>query len=186
MIASASACSTIPCAPSIRAWAIEPAISCRHNRLSNGREAFISRITAAGPSAKRPPHMLFAPSVREIVLRSEIALLLLCGLSLSSAGCDKRSGGGGQGEAANSALAPTPGEAPPAGKPDAAATARVDRRHAGADAPDFIFSGADNKDVSLDDFRGRPLLVNLWATWCGPCVAEMPAIDALAARTKGL
>jgi len=119
-------------------------------------------------------------------LRSEIALLLLCGLSLSSAGCDKRSGGGGQGEAANSALTPTPGEAAPAGKPDAAATARVDRRHAGADAPDFIFSGADNKDVSLDDFRGRPLLVNLWATWCGPCVAEMPAIDALAARTKGL
>jgi thiol-disulfide isomerase/thioredoxin len=31
-------------------------------------------------------------------------------------------------------------------------------------------------------FRGRPVLVNLWATWCGPCVVEMPALDALAAR----
>ena len=35
---------------------------------------------------------------------------------------------------------------------------------------------------ALSAFRGRPLLVNLWATWCGPCVVEMPSLDALAAR----
>jgi thiol-disulfide isomerase/thioredoxin len=36
--------------------------------------------------------------------------------------------------------------------------------------------------MQLADFRGRPVLLNLWATWCAPCVAEMPALDRLAAR----
>lgn len=121
-------------------------------------------------------------------MRSEITLLLLCGLSLLSAGCDKRSGGGGQGE--GNMAAPTPGEVAPSGTVaetgKATSAAKIDRSHAGADAPDFIFSGADDKDVSLDAFRGRPMLVNLWATWCGPCVAEMPTIDAVAARYKDL
>ncbi len=47
------------------------------------------------------------------------------------------------------------------------------------------FLTPEGKPVTLESFRGRPLLVNLWATWCGPCVKEMPALDRLAARTKG-
>ena len=38
--------------------------------------------------------------------------------------------------------------------------------------------------MTLADFRGKPVLLNLWATWCAPCVKEMPTLDALAA-SKG-
>ena len=47
----------MPWRPSIAAWARLAAMSSRHNRLSTAIEAFISRITAAGPPAKRPPHI---------------------------------------------------------------------------------------------------------------------------------
>jgi thiol-disulfide isomerase/thioredoxin len=36
--------------------------------------------------------------------------------------------------------------------------------------------------VTLADFRGKPVLLNLWATWCAPCVKELPTLDALQAR----
>ncbi len=48
--------------------------------------------------------------------------------------------------------------------------------------PDLTFLDADGKPVKLSDFRGRMVLLNLWATWCVPCRKEMPALDELAAR----
>jgi len=47
------------------------------------------------------------------------------------------------------------------------------------------FADGEGRAVTLADFRGRVVLVNLWATWCGPCVAEMPALDALQAKLGG-
>ena len=47
--------------------------------------------------------------------------------------------------------------------------------------PDLAFVGLDGARVSLSAFRGKPLVLNFWATWCAPCVAELPALDRLAA-----
>ena len=52
-------------------------------------------------------------------------------------------------------------------------------------AVDISFAGADGKKLSLADFKGRNVLLNLWATWCVPCRAEMPALDRLQAKLGG-
>jgi thiol-disulfide isomerase/thioredoxin len=51
--------------------------------------------------------------------------------------------------------------------------------------PDLAFEDADGKPKKLSDFRGRTVLVNLWATWCVPCRREMPALDSLQAKLGG-
>src|SRR5262249_33557433 len=47
--------------------------------------------------------------------------------------------------------------------------------------PELVFSDADDKPLSLADYKGKVLLVNFWATWCAPCVKEMPSLDRLQA-----
>ncbi len=51
--------------------------------------------------------------------------------------------------------------------------------------PDLSFEDADGKPRKLSDWRGRTVLVNLWATWCVPCRKEMPALDRLQTRLGG-
>ena len=50
----------------------------------------------------------------------------------------------------------------------------------GAAVPELRFSTADGTVRTLADYAGQGVVLNLWATWCVPCVAEMPALDALA------
>jgi thiol-disulfide isomerase/thioredoxin len=107
-------------------------------------------------------------------LRALIACLL--GLTVLIGGCDRQSPPAEQ--AADSANTPAPDEVT-ATSPVPVAGA-IDRSHKGEAAPDAGFLDPAGKPVTLAAFRGQPVLVNLWATWCGPCVKEMPTLDALA------
>jgi thiol-disulfide isomerase/thioredoxin len=89
--------------------------------------------------------------------------------ALLIAGCDRQ--GAGQSQAGAAATAQ--GESARPG---------VSRAAAGTAAPDVPFVDADGEETSLAAFRGRPVLVNLWATWCAPCVKELPTLDTLADR----
>jgi thiol-disulfide isomerase/thioredoxin len=118
----------------------------------------ISRITAAGPPAKRPPHI-------SLEVRSLRLIPLLLAL-VAIVGCDRQKPDAPQ---ANDAAAP------------AMVEQGVDRSQQGKPAPETIFKDPDGGDISLAEFEGVPVLVNLWATWCAPCVKELPTLDRLAA-----
>ena len=105
-----------------------------------------------------------------MVSRSLIVCLLLL------AGCDRKSDAPAQQR--------TPAATADEVAPDEATTAaqpadKLDRSHKGVAAPTLAFEGSDGKPVTLAAFRGKPVLVNLWATWCAPCVAELPTLDRL-------
>jgi thiol-disulfide isomerase/thioredoxin len=84
---------------------------------------------------------------------------------LAIAGCDRQKPEAQQGEAARAVPA-----SPKRG---------VDRSHAGEAAPDRVFHDPDGEDISLEEFRGVPVLVNLWASWCAPCIKELPTLGKL-------
>ena len=49
---------------------------------------------------------------------------------------------------------------------------------------DVIFKDINQKNVNLDDFKGKLVILNFWATWCAPCKEEMPSLDNLQSNTK--
>lgn len=74
--------------------------------------------------------------------------------------------------------------------PDAGAIPMgIDRSQAGTPAPDLpLETGPDGATETIADIvraAGTPVLVNLWATWCAPCLKELPTLDRLAADTAG-
>lgn len=107
--------------------------------------------------------------------RSLISLLLL-GCALLSA-CDRQSAPNQQANAATSGEVP----ASAAKESENAPGYRVDRTHKGEPLPDFTFTDPQGNKATLAKFSGRPILVNLWATFCGPCIIEMPQLDQLTA-----
>jgi thiol-disulfide isomerase/thioredoxin len=96
------------------------------------------------------------------------APVLLLGLL---AGCDTHNAANEQAAAPAPAVA---GSAMPEG-------GAIDRSHKGEAAPKLSFLDPADKPTTLASFTGKPVLVNLWATWCGPCIKELPTLDAAAA-----
>ena len=56
----------------------------------------------------------------------------------------------------------------------------------GETLPDVMMQGLNGPSKKLSDYRGRPLLINVWASWCGPCRAEMASLERLAWLDVGI
>ncbi|WP_341711246.1 TlpA disulfide reductase family protein [Erythrobacter sp.] len=98
-------------------------------------------------------------------LLSRFSLTLVVFLGLSVAACDR-----GAPDAAQESST------------KAAATGEIDRSQAGTLMPAASLTDPDGRQLNLGALQGHPVLLNLWATWCAPCVKEMPQLDALAAE----
>ena len=72
-----------------------------------------------------------------------------------------------------------PADAPAAPAPPADTTAEPSL------APDFTLTGLDGTPFTLSEHRGEVVVLNFWATWCVPCLAEMPALEALQREYEG-
>lgn len=59
---------------------------------------------------------------------------------------------------------------------------QIVRTQAGTKMPDLTFKDPEGNTLALADLKGTPVLLNLWATWCVPCVKEMPLLDNLASE----
>lgn len=111
---------------------------------------------------------MFQSRKKSIPILAAAALLAVAALYLIAG--PSRNGGGDTTPAENAAaLAPYATGAVVNFRPAAAP----------APAPDLEFRDAEGKTVHLSDFRGRLVLLNLWATWCLPCREEMPTLDRL-------
>ena len=113
--------------------------------------------------------------------RSTIVPLLMLGLL---AGCDRQVSTSEQANAntlplENSGI-PAEGAAKPGDKVIVDTIGTLDRSHKGEAAQAVPFQDPAGNSTSIAAFKGKPVLLNLWATWCVPCVAEMPTLNAAA------
>ncbi|MEO6093124.1 MAG: TlpA disulfide reductase family protein [Novosphingobium sp.] len=99
-----------------------------------------------------------------------VGLACVAPAALVLGGCDRQSN------------APAQPEASAGAKP---LTGTLDLSHKGTPLPAFTVRDPSGKTLNLASLKGKPALVNLWATWCAPCIAELPTLDRLAAEGLG-
>jgi thiol-disulfide isomerase/thioredoxin len=110
----------------------------------------------AGPPSKRPPHSGLARFVGGAAWFGTALLVLLLGLPAAIAAGDETL---------------TAGEFIPVTPPQP--------------APQVAFTDPDGKAMTVADFKGKPLIINFWATWCTPCLKEMPSLERLQSNLAG-
>ena len=91
-----------------------------------------------------------------------IVFLLLALTAPMIAGCDRQKA-----------------DAPQAPSAEGQEAKGLDRSHQGEIAPTVKFKNPDGGDFNLGKFKGTPVLVNLWASWCAPCIKELPTLQTL-------
>lgn len=99
-------------------------------------------------------------------------------IALVLGGCDRASEDAAQPKSVTGDRAATDSDA-------RALVGEVSRKEAGTPLPDFTVTDPDGDTLDLAALAGEPVLLNLWATWCAPCVVEMPMLDALAQKREG-
>lgn len=98
---------------------------------------------------------------------------VLCAAILAG-GCDRQSGAESQPQASQGAS-----EALPGALGAEVITGGLDRSYKGAAIPAVTAKDGKGNALDLASLKGKPFLLNLWATWCAPCIAELPTLDAL-------
>ncbi len=127
-----------------------------------------------------------------------LALATLVGAAIGAFALYGMNGRSGNAPALQNSAASSVQQAVPAGRCTAAVEqaatlapilsgdmARMQLARAPRPLPPLAFTGPDDKALTLEDFRGRVVLINLWATWCAPCRHEMPSLDQLQAELGG-
>jgi thiol-disulfide isomerase/thioredoxin len=110
---------------------------------------------------------------------SRFSLLpLTLALALGVGGCDRESASPAQPQENSDSQKQT-------GAKESGLTGKVDRSFVGKALPAVTVTSPDGTTLDLAALSGTPVLLNLWATWCAPCVTEMPLLDTLAAANEG-
>jgi thiol-disulfide isomerase/thioredoxin len=101
-----------------------------------------------------------------------LSAFVLAGLMLAVGGCDTQSSAPSQGsEAARPQVEERTGKH---------GSYRIDRSRAGTMISSDAVQAPDGSSAALSSLTGKPVLLNLWATWCAPCIVELPTLEALA------